>query len=75
MRLSDGFVLENKAGLMIETRTDKYVCGVLIPWEYIFLANCENKLNEMLTSRIEFAQKELKRYQEAADDREQTENL
>lgn len=71
MRLSDGFVLENKAGLVIETRTDKYVCGVIIPWDIIFLANCENRLNEMLTSRIEFAQKELKRYQEAADERKQ----
>ena len=71
MRLSDGLVLEDKAGLVIETRTDKHVCGVLIPWDYIFWANCENRLNEMLTSRIEFAQKKLKRYQEAADERKQ----
>lgn len=70
MRLSDGFVLENEAGLMIEIRTDIYTCGVLIPWDYIFWDNCENRLNEMLTSRIEFAQKELKRYQEAADEKE-----
>lgn len=75
MRLSDGFVQETMSGLVIETRTDKYACGVLFPWDYIFLANCENKLNEMLTSRIEFAQKELKRYQEAADDREKNKNI
>lgn len=75
MRLSDGFVLENEAGLVIETRTDKYVSAVFIPWDFIFWANCENRLNEMLTSRIEFAQKELKRYQEAADDREKTEDI
>lgn len=70
MRLSDGFVLKNKDGLVIETRTDKYTCGVFIPWDIIFLANCENILNEVLTSRIEFAQKELKRYQEAANEKE-----
>lgn len=42
MRFSDGFVKENKVGLMIEIRTDKYVTAVLIPWNYIYFANCEN---------------------------------